>query len=398
MSDETPPATGRRTVRLLQATSFTSGLDRASIAPLIVVLAKDLHESLDRVTLVATAYFLAYGLLQAVWGNVSDRFGRVRTMRLSLAIAALACLGAAIAPGLISLLVARTIAGAAFAASIPAAMVYIGDTVPLRERQGALTDLMTGTAVGTAAGTVFAAVVAEYLHWRFVFVFGAIAAAALTVLIATLPEPQRAPAAPFRAAFREVTSRRITLLILGLSMAEGFALLGFLVFFPATLQLGGASTSAAGAVTAAYGVSVMGFGFLVKTFGHRFSPATLITAGGLSAAATYTLMSLHRDLFTVLVASALLGASLPLMHSTLQTWITESGGAQRAMAVSLFATTLFTGNALGAFAGGSLIAGGHVRTAFLAALAVSIPLTLVAAVSRQRHGPVITARETPVAL
>ena len=37
----------------------------------------------------AGAYFLAYGLMQPVWGTVSDRLGRVRTMRLTLLLAGL---------------------------------------------------------------------------------------------------------------------------------------------------------------------------------------------------------------------------------------------------------------------------------------------------------------------
>ena len=68
-------------LRLLGLSSFSSSVDRFLFAPLIVVIAADLGASLAAVTLAATAYFQAYGVMQPVWAVVSDRLGRVRTIR-----------------------------------------------------------------------------------------------------------------------------------------------------------------------------------------------------------------------------------------------------------------------------------------------------------------------------
>ena len=55
----------------------------------------------------AGVYFLAYGLMQPVWGIVSDRLGRVRTLRITLAVAALATAGSAAATTVTQLGIAR---------------------------------------------------------------------------------------------------------------------------------------------------------------------------------------------------------------------------------------------------------------------------------------------------
>ncbi|MGH8966393.1 MAG: MFS transporter, partial [Actinomycetes bacterium] len=123
-ADRTAGERGR--LRLLQLTALTSTCDRFAIAPLLVVIGLDLGASLAAVAAVASAYYLAYGLMQPVWGMVSDRIGRVRVMRVSLLGAAVAGAVSALAPNLLVLGVARTVAGGCYAALIPATLVYVG--------------------------------------------------------------------------------------------------------------------------------------------------------------------------------------------------------------------------------------------------------------------------------
>src|SRR4051794_33060955 len=104
----------RASVRLLSIGTFISNFDRFMVASLLVLIARDLDEPLEAVAHVATLYFLAYGVMQLIWGVASDRLGRVRTLRLALAIAGLTGVLSTLAPNLEVLLVARTLAGAAF--------------------------------------------------------------------------------------------------------------------------------------------------------------------------------------------------------------------------------------------------------------------------------------------
>ena len=59
------------------------------IAPLLVTISAQFGLSVAAVTVVATVHLLSYGAMQVVWALLSDRYGRVRIMRLALIGAAL---------------------------------------------------------------------------------------------------------------------------------------------------------------------------------------------------------------------------------------------------------------------------------------------------------------------
>src|SRR5215216_829772 len=65
-------------LRLLQLAAFVSSFDRFAVAPMLVTIAASLGASLTGVAATASLYHLLYGLMQPVWGMVSDRLGRVR--------------------------------------------------------------------------------------------------------------------------------------------------------------------------------------------------------------------------------------------------------------------------------------------------------------------------------
>lgn len=372
-------------LRLLQLTSLTSALDRAAIAPIILIIARDLGRTVDEVTLVATVYFLAYGVMQLVWAITSDRFGRVRTMRLALILASGAGLASAFAPSLMTLLVLRALTGAAFAAAVPAALVYIGDMVPMRQRHGVLADLATGTAVGLALGTVGAAVLAERLGWRVAFAATAIAAALLAVLIGRLPEPPAVVRQPLLSRLPQLARNRSAIAVLSLAWLEGFTVLGFLVFMPVVLQIEGASASASGLVVAFYGVAVVVTAAFVKRVSAHRSPAAIVASGGTLIITAFSLAAIGRSQASVFVACALLGAAWALMHTSLQAWATNVAPEARAVVISVFATMLFLGNAAGTFVGGVVLTSAGATVLFLLPAVAAVPLTVAATVGRARH-------------
>lgn len=376
----------KTSLRLLQVAAFTSSFDRLMIAPMLVVIASELDGSVEAVSRAAAAYFLCYGIAQICWAMVSDRLGRVRTMRLALVAAAVFGLASAAVPGVGWLVVARGLTGASFAAAIPSALVYIGDTVPVRVRQAPLTDLMTSTAVGMSLATAGAGALADFTSWRVAFALTAVAAAVLAVVMRRLPEPETAGRRPpIRASLRAVLVNRPALLVLLLSLTEGLVLLGPLTFFPAVLHASGLSVTVAGLLTTAYGVAVLVFARVVKAFTRKLAPAYLILVGGSLAVLAYVLLTVSHAAVPVVVGTVLLGAGWAFMHSTLQTWATDMAPDSRATAVSLFATMLFTGSAVGAALFGPMVDAGSFRLVFVITLVVAVPLTVVATVGRMRY-------------
>lgn len=352
---------------------------------MLVVIAVEMGRSVEAVSQAAAVYFLCYGVAQVGWGVVSDRLGRVRTMRLALLLAMCGGLASAFVPDVGWLVAARGFTGACFAAAIPGALVYIGDTVPVRVRQAPLTDLMTSAAVGMAMATVTAGAIADFTSWRVAFALTAVIAGVLSLFLRRLVEPSLGPPPPVWASIKKVLANRPALLVLALVLVEGLVLLGPLTFLPVVLHASGLSVTVSGLLTAAYGASVLVFARVVKARSQNMAPWLLILVGGGMAVLAYVVMVISHGAVAVVVGTVLLGGGWAFMHSTLQTWATDMAPGYRAMAVSLFATMLFTGSAIGAALFGSMVDSGSFTTMFAITLAVSVPLVATATLGRRRY-------------
>ena len=388
MTTETSrPAGERARLRLLQLTALTSTCDRFAIAPLLVVIGLDMGAPLVAVAAVASAYFLAYGLMQPVWGMVSDRIGRVRVMRLSLLGAGLAGVASALAPNLLVLGVARTVAGGCFAALIPATLVYVGDMWPPRVRQRPLSDVLAASSLGTAVATAGAGLLAELIGWRTVPAVTGIAAAVLWVALRRLPEPEREPVtgSPLRS-IGTVLRHRWALAVLTLVFVEGVIVLGVLTYMAPAVQALGSSAAVAGLVAAAFGVGALVLSRVVRRLVGRLSPAGLAAVGAAMLVTGWAVPALAVSLVTVTAAGVLLGGSWAFLHSTLQSWATEVVPGERATTVALFAALLFLGGSVGTAALAPLADAGAFETVFRVALAGSVPLAVAAALARRRYG------------
>jgi predicted MFS family arabinose efflux permease len=370
-------------IRLLQSTAFVSTLDRFAMAPLLVAIAADLDVPLSRVVQVAGVYFLAYGLMQPVWGMVSDSLGLVRTLRATVLLSGLTTAASALAMSVAALGVFRCLAGAFFGAAFPAALIYVGDTVPAAQRQSQIARLMVGVALGTALASVGAGVLAYVATWRLVFLATGTAAVVLSFALRRLDEPavtrsHRSIIAPVLLVLRSPTA----VLVLLFAFTEGAVVLGALTLLPSAMEATGASSTVAGAVTAAYGVAVYASARLVGWLSLTQHPSRLMGMGGVAALVGCALMAWSQEPAVALVVAALLGLAWAGMHSSLQTWATEVLPEARATVVSLFAGFLFMGSAVAAVLVSGLADQGRYRDIFLLAATTTIPLSLLAVWAR----------------
>ncbi|GAA1282156.1 hypothetical protein GCM10009609_53330 [Pseudonocardia aurantiaca] len=377
----------RGRLRLLQLAALTSNCDRFAIAPLLVVIGLDMGVPLSAVAGVASAYFLAYGLMQPVWGMISDRIGRVRVMRLSLLGSALAGFGSAVAPNLLVLGITRTVAGGCFAALIPSTLVYVGDMWPPRVRQRPLADVLAASSFGIALATAGAGLLADLIGWRVVPAVTGFAAAVLWVALRRLPEPERAPVtgSPLRS-IATVLRHRWALTVFVIVFVEGITVIGVLTYLAPAVQSMGSSAALAGLVAASFGVGALAWSRVVRMLVGRLSASALASVGGILLVAGWAAVAVAVTLPTVALAGLLVGGSWAFLHTTLQSWATEVVPAERATAVALFAALLFLGSAAGTAAAGPLAEAGAFGAVFVGALVLAVPLAVAAALARSRYG------------
>ena len=373
---------------LLQLAAFFSSFDRFAVAPMLVTIAASLGASLSEVAATASLYYLLYGVMQPVWGMLSDRVGRVRVMRLTLFGATLAGVISALAPNLGVLVATRALVGGLFAAVIPAALVYVGDTVGMDSRQKALADLMAASAVGTALATALGGLAAYLDAWRLAFAVPALAGGVLALLLRRLPEPEG-----FALEEREgplvqigrVLARPWAVAVVVIAAVEGGVILGFLTFLAPSLESDGFSPAVAGLAVGLYGLAVLGWTRAVKLVSDRLGPAALILIGGGLLALGYASGALGQSLASVGIAAVLVGGGFAFMHSTLQTWATEVVPQARATVISLFAAALFVGSGVATTVAAPLAEAGSFGLLFATAAVVAVPLGLFAALARWRY-------------
>ena len=382
------PGESRGGLRLLQLAAFFSSFDRFAVAPMLVTIAAALGASLAETTAIASLYYLLYGGMQPVWGMLSDRLGRVRVIRLTLYGAAFAGVLSAAAPNLALLIAARALAGGMFAAVVPAALVYVGDTVGMEFRQKALADLMAASAVGTALATVLGGLAAYLDAWRLAFAAPALAGVALAVLLSRLPEPKGFTSENREGPLQQigrVIGRPWAIVVVGIALVEGAVILGCLTFLAPSLESAGFSPAVAGLAVGLYGLAVLGWSRAVKFLANRLGESALILIGGGMMALGCASAAAEQSLPSVSAAAVLIGGGFAFMHSTLQTWATEVVPEARATVISLFAAALFAGSGLAAIAAAPLAEAGSFGLLFAVAALVSAPLGLFAGLARRRY-------------
>jgi YNFM family putative membrane transporter len=376
-----------RAVALLALAAFVSSATLRALDPLVPVIADELATSVGRVGLVVTAFSLAYGLCQAVWGPIGDRFGKFRVVTLACLLSALTVGAAALAGSLAGLAALRLLSGITAAAIIPLAMAFIGDHVPYEQRQATLARFMTGQIMGLIGGQVIGGIVGDLLGWRAVFVvlaalfLGPGLLLGLELRSSRLPAPVLGPGLRPRQllfAYARLLSRRWPRAVLLTVFIEGLLFFGAFAYVGTHLHVThGVTVATAGGLLATFGLGGIAYalnvGFLVRRLGER----GLAVVGGACLAAGYLWLAVAPTAWLATPAIAVLGLGFYMLHATLQTNATQMAPEARGLAVSAFASCFFIGQAVGAGLGGLIADRAGLAPLFLLAGPALLALALV---------------------
>jgi len=381
--------------------AFGSGVSLRVTDPLLPRLAADYGVSLGQAAQVITAFAIAYGLAQMLFGPMGDRYGKYRVVGWACAASSLTAALCALAPDFALLVAARLLAGAAAAAVIPLSMAWIGDVVPYSRRQPVIARFLVGQIMGLSAGVLMGGYAADHLDVHLPFaglalLFAALALA-LRALNRRLPEAARATRrgeghalARMRAEFGAVLRQPWARVVLLTVFLEGAGLYGAFAFIASHLhQRFGLTLTHAGAMVMLFGLGGIVFALAAHWMVPRLGEVGMARWGGVVMSLGLLAVALGPGWGWSVPGCLATGLGFYMLHNTLQTHATQMAPERRGAAVAAFASCFFLGQSVGVALAGALVA--HLGTGFViaagAAGVLAVGLFFAHQRARHRHAP-----------
>lgn len=351
-----------RNKRLLWGLGFGGFLvnaDNRAIAPMLPAIAQDLHVHASSAALLVTAYSIPYGLFQLVYGPLADRFGKIRTILLSLTLFAIGTIACGLVYGFPWLMVLRVITGLFAAGIIPTTLAQIGDQFPLDERTPAIAFFMSLSTSGQALGIVIGGLVAQFFSYRILFIL--IGVAAVPTIISLFRQrdvdtKQQQSTIPLLERYASLWRNRHAWLIYALVLVEGFVFFaGFTflgVYGVTTLHL---SYLVIGLLIATYSLGAFVGSRSIAWALQRLGASRMPVAGAVLMTLGFAVIWGWSNVVALTAGFIVMGFGFSYCHSTLQTYATDLLPNGRATAVSVFAFSLFLGSGLGPVVGGKIL-------------------------------------------
>ncbi len=173
---------------------FMGSLDNTNLATALPTIGRDLGQP-NLLPWLITAYLLAATAVVPLYGKIADIYGRQFTLRIALVIYMAGSLLCALAPDMLTLILARGLHGLGGGGLSAMGAIVLGDVVAPKERGRYYAYFAvvytTAGALGPALGGFFS----DHLHWSAIFWFnillGFTTLAATGVLLRRLPRHER---------------------------------------------------------------------------------------------------------------------------------------------------------------------------------------------------------------
>jgi EmrB/QacA subfamily drug resistance transporter len=191
--------------------SFVSFLDGSIVNIALPAIRRDLGGGLVTQQWVIDGYLLTLSALILVAGALSDRFGRLRVLRIAIVAFAVTSILCGLSPTGGVLVAARLAQGVAGALLVPGSLALIIATFEGEEQARAIGRWTGWTSVSFLAGPVLGGLLVDALGWRSVFFLSALPAAAGLLLLGRLEDDR----GELRPARFDLASAALTAIGLG---------------------------------------------------------------------------------------------------------------------------------------------------------------------------------------
>ena len=184
------PAEFRPLLIGLMMAMFLAALDQTIVAIALPTIGRQFND-MGNLSWVVTAYLLSGTAVAPVFGTLSDIFGRRIMMVIALGIFVVGSAACALAPNLLTLILARFLQGIGGGGLIPVVQAIIADAISPKER-GEYQAYFSGVWLAAGlSGPLLGGVITDYLHWSMIFWINLpLTAVALAIL---LPRMRRLP-------------------------------------------------------------------------------------------------------------------------------------------------------------------------------------------------------------
>lgn len=160
------PARPRPAIWLLVAIIGLGPFTMQVLVPSLPAMGRDLGVGTSAVQLTVTLYLVGVGAGQLFYGPLSDRFGRRPLLMGGLALYAVASLGAALAPDIGALVLARVAQAVGACAGVVLARAVIRDVWPREEAASVLGYVTMGMTIAPMLAPILGSVLEARLGWR----------------------------------------------------------------------------------------------------------------------------------------------------------------------------------------------------------------------------------------
>jgi len=320
--------------------------------PVLPQLTHDFDISPGSASLSVAAGTAAMAILLIPFSLIADRYGRERLMRLGLSGAAIFSFASALAPNFLLLLLCRACLGASIAGVPAAAMAYLGEEIAPSARSRAMGIYIAANALGGMSGRFLAALVTDWLNWRYgLAVLGGVGALAAVAFWRLLPPARNFAPHSLQPRLLLIDVRRIYA-DPGLPwlFATGFLIMGSFVGLYNYLGF------RLSAPPYALGPAAIGSIFLLYAVGSVSSAWAGHAAGRLGRPRIVLLMSvcmavgivitLASSLPVIILGVAVFTAGYFAVHAVASGWVGRRAGPRRGLVSALYLSSYYLGSSV----------------------------------------------------
>lgn len=346
----------------LTISAFAIGTTEFVIVGLLPTVAKDLQISIPSAGLLVSLYAIGVAIGAPVLTALTSRIPRKKLL-ISLMILFIIGNGlASVAPGFISLVIARIITGFAHGVFFSIGSTIAAALVPAEKRASAISIMFAGLTVAIVTGVPLGTFIGQHFGWPATFIgvalLGVIGLIASIILVPGNLKNEKSVS--LKEQLKVITNKRLLLTFLMTALGYGGTFVAFTYLSPILQELTGLSESMVSITLLLYGIAIAVGNLIGGKVSNRNPIKALLWIFSLQAVIlvifTFTVHHTIVGLITLFIMGTLSFASVPGLQ-LLVVQIAEKHLPGTEDVASAFNIASFNiGIAIGAYAGGLIVA------------------------------------------